>query len=89
MFDNKKSRKQKIEENSYSKFSETVHSFISAKKALQNLSLSFYAQDTMKKSKQIIFDNCDILDELPELSKKMRRVGSSKSKPNKNPHRAS
>jgi hypothetical protein len=43
MFDNKKSRKQKIEENSYSKLSETVHSFISAKKALQNLSLSFYA----------------------------------------------
>jgi len=43
----------------------------------------------MKKSKQVIFDNCDILEELPELCKKTRRAGSSKGKGNKNPHRAS
>jgi hypothetical protein len=34
-------------------------------KAIKRLSFSFYAEDTIKRSKQIILDNCDLTTELP------------------------
>ena len=41
------------------------NSVVSSKNVLKKLSFSFYGEDTLKKSKQIIFDNCDILQDLP------------------------
>ena len=37
---------------------DSSQSFLSTKKALQKLSLSFYGLDTIKKTKQIILDDC-------------------------------
>jgi hypothetical protein len=68
MFDVKKNRMRKAESKSSKLPHEAGQSFLSTKKALQKLSLSFYGEDTMKQNKQIILDNCDLLDSLPELA---------------------
>ena len=41
---------------------------VNSKNVLKKLSFSFYGEETLKKSKQIIFDNCDLLQDLPVLT---------------------
>jgi hypothetical protein len=68
MFDIKKSRRLKAESKNIHKSSGQSPSFLSTKKDLQKLSLSFYGEETIKNNKQIIFDNYEIFDSLPEVS---------------------
>ena len=42
--------------------------FPHSKQALKLLSLSFYGQETIKKQKQVILDDCDLGRELPVFS---------------------
>lgn len=56
------------------------------KQATRRLSFSFYDEETMKKSKQIILDDCDILMELPDI--KPARRGGNLRKAHKN-HKSS
>lgn len=53
MFDPRRNRL-----HSKPKPNDSSHSFLSTKKELQKLSLSFYGLDTIKKTKQIILDDC-------------------------------
>ena len=52
---------------------------------LKKLSMSFYAEDTMKMNKQIIFDDCDCesdIDQFGEISSSIvikRKEGSDKT----------
>ena len=54
--------KRKIRESSkqHKPLPRHTDSCINNKNMLKRLSLSFYGEDTIKKSKQIILDNCDI-----------------------------
>ena len=38
------------------------------KNALKRLSFSFYGEETLKRRKQIILDNCDLITDLPILT---------------------
>jgi hypothetical protein len=80
MFDIKKSRRFKAESKNTQKSCGQSPSFLSTKKDLQKLSLSFYGEDTIKNNKQIIFDNYEIFDSLPEVTQIVKHKISQEKK---------
>lgn len=68
--------KKKVRGSSRLKHEQTqrTEELIHSKHALRRLSFSFYGEDTIKKSKQVILDNCEILDDLPVFTQPAVRV---------------
>jgi hypothetical protein len=81
----KKVRKLKPEARRETKEKGELPGSLYATTLLKGLSLSFYGEDTIRKNKQIIYDNCDTSEELALISTLFSRQNSRESRPKQPP----